>query len=1275
MAASPRQLEAIFIATPPSTPLSLTRTTTPRDLPTMYHFDFVPNTTESDTIEQRDPEAEAANAAPPPPLTKGPPVPEHGQSSFSELTPCPNCSRTFNLNALRKHVPICEKTSKKRNVFDSSRQRREGTTLATYVLPKNFGLPNAEKAAGVHSPTAITRAPEPSHSPTRSNDSPMPVRRKSTGNTELVRATVRASLRKAATTGEPSAPAAPVAPAAPAAPSAAPTPKSSFVRDRMRSSERSVALSKRHKDVACERCPHCERTFNAKAFDRHVEWCKEKAIQATIKLTGTTETNKAKERLEARKQYRPPNLKTKRSINRDKYSNAQDDLLDAGDMVASKDHSLMSLSSLTSSVHSDNQPHNITSKIPRSDAAHGSKKAISQNPVNVQKDLPETSGVRLTRRVVLQKQRETCEQVDAAVRRARSASRTEAMQLATLDCAEAAHLQPVKRRGNKPKTNREKVDAAEKKLNLPPLQAVRFDQLNELIKRKAETAVCNIRMDEKYKNILLSEKIPKSSTSLVRQARRRIRTRENPSIEMANVLTTSEQEMQTSALAPYMADSNGCVESRRESAKTSSRDVNLPLIHAVQSAVYQGFDEEIQIKMEATTSTTAICRNKKRSIMGADVSSAEAMRAINMSIPQSLMPSMDSCKTNQAKQANMKMLEYYENEEDLDSPCDIEYYDDDEVLGRKAKLLERALTSPEEDDDESDGEHIPQLRKHANSDTNISRRLVVLEEDENGVMYIKPPPKLRSRTSLNLKRSDSTVSSSCGSGSYKSTQGSGDEKLRRERSNASSCNSNENRNGKNNSDVGNQKKEIFISIETEPNAQGHSPISPDSLRQMVGNAQTPIEMVEIDNGNEPEHSKFSKISDTDDADGEIDDNMGAGQTRMAPSSIPATESYQQESPHDDLPNVQFNNAKNLIHQMQKEFRQLGEDASASMRKAMMIRSSATGEGYDMAPEQQEQQQQHQQQQAPTKSMLPQQQQQQQYHHQQHQQQTKAQSPLTPSGDSDELSSLDGYPISSSQSSRRGASSKLSSDSAYGSSHSPYSLSRQRSSELSGTPRSQGSNSAGGGAGSQCMRPHTASGVVGNNATNNSNNMAATMMDASTQAHSGYGTLKMRQRLFGGSDLGNVDGHSETSSSGSENCLSVAGQQTNYNQQQPMQQQQQIQQQLHQQQQQMHQQQQQLHQQQQQLLMQPMQQPQAVYGSSSNNNYVLTEMNASSMNNNNGMHMVVTPTTSQHSLLSSASNTSMSSSMKMSKFCHECGAKFILEQAKFCMDCGVRRMIL
>lgn len=39
------------------------------------------------------------------------------------------------------------------------------------------------------------------------------------------------------------------------------------------------------------------------------------------------------------------------------------------------------------------------------------------------------------------------------------------------------------------------------------------------------------------------------------------------------------------------------------------------------------------------------------------------------------------------------------------------------------------------------------------------------------------------------------------------------------------------------------------------------------------------------------------------------------------------------------------------------------------------------------------------------------------------------------------------------------------------------------------------------------------------------------------------------------------------------------------------------------------------------------------------------------------------------------NTTNSNAVKLSKFCHECGAKFIVDQAKFCMDCGARRAAL
>ncbi|XP_054738835.1 mucin-2 isoform X3 [Anastrepha obliqua] len=256
----------------------------------------------------------------------------------TQLVPCPICRRTFNPVTLQKHVGICEKmATKKRNVFDSSRQRREGTELASYPLPKNFGLPTTKQEPRGQSPKPLQHIA-----------SPILTRKKSNGGEELARSTARASMRKLATATTAHNQSHSVTPSA-AATSAVPAHNANsqmnvstssttslpgagnFTRDRMRSSERSLA--KRIQPPPAEQCPHCERCFGPKAYDRHVEWCKEKALQASIKQTAKTEQNLAKERLEARTKYRAPCLKTKRSINRDKYAGLAGDENEIGDSV------------------------------------------------------------------------------------------------------------------------------------------------------------------------------------------------------------------------------------------------------------------------------------------------------------------------------------------------------------------------------------------------------------------------------------------------------------------------------------------------------------------------------------------------------------------------------------------------------------------------------------------------------------------------------------------------------------------------------------------------------------------------------------------------------------------------------------------------------------------------------------------------------------------------------------------------------------------------------
>ncbi|KAI8122219.1 Zinc finger C2HC domain-containing protein 1A [Lucilia cuprina] len=270
-----------------------------------------------------------------------------------ELVPCPICSRTFNPVTLRKHVGICEKmTTKKRNIFDSSRQRREGTDLATYPLPKNFGLP--EKATSSTSITAARNERGQSPKPAAQISSPNLTRKKP--SEDLIRSTARASMRKAVSTNNNTTPTSTTA------------ASTNFNRDRMRSSERSLTRSRGIQPPPAEQCPHCERCFGIKAYDRHVEWCKEKALQAAIKQgSSKNDGNVAKARLEARTKYRAPCLKTKRSMNREKYSglageeHENDDTTKTSKTNGSKtqDNSLMSMS-MTSSMCSERKITNST---------------------------------------------------------------------------------------------------------------------------------------------------------------------------------------------------------------------------------------------------------------------------------------------------------------------------------------------------------------------------------------------------------------------------------------------------------------------------------------------------------------------------------------------------------------------------------------------------------------------------------------------------------------------------------------------------------------------------------------------------------------------------------------------------------------------------------------------------------------------------------------------------------------------------------------------------
>ncbi|XP_062986941.1 zinc finger C2HC domain-containing protein 1A [Elgaria multicarinata webbii] len=137
-----------------------------------------------------------------------------------DLLPCKICGRTFFQNALRKHVPICQKSAiRKRKTFDSSRQRAEGTDIST-VKP-------------------LKPRPEPPKKPSN-------WRRK---HEELL-----AAIRAAKGVDQVLKEGGKLPPPPP------PTYDPDYIQ-----------------------CPYCQRRFNESAADRHINFCKEQAARISNK--------------------------------------------------------------------------------------------------------------------------------------------------------------------------------------------------------------------------------------------------------------------------------------------------------------------------------------------------------------------------------------------------------------------------------------------------------------------------------------------------------------------------------------------------------------------------------------------------------------------------------------------------------------------------------------------------------------------------------------------------------------------------------------------------------------------------------------------------------------------------------------------------------------------------------------------------------------------------------------------------------------------------------
>ncbi|KAJ8413463.1 hypothetical protein AAFF_G00094590 [Aldrovandia affinis] len=166
---------------------------------------------------------------------------------------CKICGRSFFPSVLKKHTPICQKTAaKKRRVFDSSRQRAEGTDISTLkpVKPK------------LHSTSSKSEKAEPPKKPSN-------WRRKH----EDFIATIRAAkgVTQAIKDGGP----------------LPPPPPPSYDPDYIQ-------------------CPYCQRRFGENAADRHIKFCKEQAARIANKGKFAGE---AKGKPPARSQLKPVQVK------------------------------------------------------------------------------------------------------------------------------------------------------------------------------------------------------------------------------------------------------------------------------------------------------------------------------------------------------------------------------------------------------------------------------------------------------------------------------------------------------------------------------------------------------------------------------------------------------------------------------------------------------------------------------------------------------------------------------------------------------------------------------------------------------------------------------------------------------------------------------------------------------------------------------------------------------------------------------------------------------
>ena len=185
------------------------------------------------------------------------------------LNPCSFCGRKFAQESLQRHEKICQKTSRKRPVFNSSKQRSVES-----------GEANFQKRSNAYKPSNYNKALK--QSTNKSN-----WRQKHDEFIKTVRAAreVTAAMKQ----GKELPPPPP------------PTINPDYIQ-----------------------CPHCMRRFNEKAAERHIPFCAEQSKRLSNKKTLVNNSTKqaAASRASVRQQYRPP-MPRKKEIGATKPSATQ----------------------------------------------------------------------------------------------------------------------------------------------------------------------------------------------------------------------------------------------------------------------------------------------------------------------------------------------------------------------------------------------------------------------------------------------------------------------------------------------------------------------------------------------------------------------------------------------------------------------------------------------------------------------------------------------------------------------------------------------------------------------------------------------------------------------------------------------------------------------------------------------------------------------------------------------------------------------------------------